>query len=250
MTPHRGPSRQGHCRDGPVAAAAGPPSGAFPPPRAAPAGLPPDVPPDGRLAKADGARVVAPRPHRPVPARKGPPLMVPLARYDRALTPRPTHHVARAALGRNPEADACVVGAGAPLHHLDTARPAGQHPGYLADLPPGLAARHPPAILRYPHHMARAIPARVRWAILARGSRPSRTAQPPLRAPVVGRELPSRKGDRGGTIAGTTGIASGFLTRITTDSKTKPPNDPILQPRHKSATQPTPRPMPAGIPWV
>ena len=28
--------------------------------------------PDGRLAKADGARVVAPRPRRPVPARKGP----------------------------------------------------------------------------------------------------------------------------------------------------------------------------------
>ena len=72
MTPHRGPSRQRHCRDGPVAAAAGPPSGAFPPPRAAPVGLPPDVPPGGRLAKADGARVVAPRPRRPVPARKGP----------------------------------------------------------------------------------------------------------------------------------------------------------------------------------
>ena len=73
MTPHRGPPRQRHCRDGPMAAAAGPPSGAFPPPRAAPVGLPPDVPPGGRLAKADGARVVAPRPHRRVPARKGPP---------------------------------------------------------------------------------------------------------------------------------------------------------------------------------
>ena len=139
-----------------------PPSGAFPLLYTAPVRLPLDVPPDDRLAGADGARVVAPRPHRPVPARKGPPLMVPLARYDRALTPRPTHHVARAALGRNPEADACVVGAGAPLHYLDTARPAGQHPGYLADLPPSLAARHLPAILRYPHHMVHAIPARVR----------------------------------------------------------------------------------------
>ena len=51
----------------------------------------------------------------------------------------------------------------------------------------------------------------------SRGSRPSRTAQPPLRAPVVGRELPSRKDDRGGTTAGTTGIASGFLTRVKHD---------------------------------
>ena len=154
---------------------------------------------------------------RSLPAR-APPLMVPLARYDRALTPRPTHHVARAALGRNPKADACVVGAGAPLHHLDTARPAGQHPGYLADLPPGLAARHLPATLRYPRHVARAIPARVRWAILVYGSRPSRTAQPPRRASMVGRELLLRKDDRGGT---TTGIASGFLVRIKRDLSVK-----------------------------
>ena len=179
VTPHRGPSRQRHRRDGPVAAAAGPPSGAFPLPCATPVRLPPDVPPSDRPAGADGARVVAPRPHRPVPARKGPPLMVPLARYDRAHAPRPTHHVARAVLGRNPEADACVVGAGAPLHHPGAARPAGRHPGHLADLPFGLAARHPPATPRHPHHMARAIPARVRRTILARGSRPSRTAQPP-----------------------------------------------------------------------
>ena len=95
VTPHRGPSRQRHRRDGPVAAAAGPPSGAFPLPCATPVRLPPDVPPSDRPAGADGARVVAPRPHRPVPARKGPPLMVPLARHGRALTPRPTHHVAR-----------------------------------------------------------------------------------------------------------------------------------------------------------
>ena len=176
--------------------------------------------------------------------------MVPLAQYDRALTPRPTHHVARAVLGRNPEADARVVGAGAPLHHPGAARLAGRHPGRLADLPPGLAARHPPAILRHPRHAARAIPARVRQAIPARGSRPSRTAQPVRRASMVGRSPPLPKDDRGGTTAGTTGTASGFLTGITTDSKTKPPNDPILQPRHKSATQPTPRSMPAGIPWV
>ena len=214
MTPHRGSSRQRHCRDGPVAVTVRPPSGAFPLPCAAPVRLPPDVPPDDRLVRADGARVVAPRPHRPVPARKGPPLMVPLAQYDRALTPRPTHHIARAAPGRNPEADACVVGAGAPLRYLDTARPAGRHPGRLADLPPGLAARHLPATLRYPRHMARAIPARVRWAILVHGSRPSRAAQPVRRASMVGRELLLRKDDRGGTTAGTTGTASGFLTRI------------------------------------
>ncbi len=140
--------------------------------------------------------------------------MVPLARHGRAHAPRPTHHVARAAPGRNPEAGTRVVGTGAPLHYLDTARPAGRHPEYLADLPPGLAAQHPPATPRHPRHVARAIPARVRQAVPARGSRPSRTAQPPLRAPVVGRELPSRKCDRGGA---TTGIASGFLTRIKHD---------------------------------
>ena len=49
-----------------------PPSGAFPLLYEAPVRLPPDVPPDGRLVRADGAHVVAPRPHRPVPARKGP----------------------------------------------------------------------------------------------------------------------------------------------------------------------------------
>ena len=176
--------------------------------------------------------------------------MVPLAQYDRALTPRPTHHVARAVLGRNPEADACVVGAGAPLHYLDTARPAGQHPGYLADLPPGLAARHLPAILRYPHHMARAIPARVRWAILVHGSRPSRMAQPVRRASVVGRELLLRKDDRGGTTAGTTGIASGFLTRIRTAqkglrweswTKTGPGGRPHARPGEEKARDRDPR---------
>ena len=55
-----------------MAAAAGPPSGAFPLPCAAPVRLPLDVPPSGRLAGADGARVVAPRPRRRVPARKAP----------------------------------------------------------------------------------------------------------------------------------------------------------------------------------
>ena len=114
-----------------------------------------------------------------------------------------------AASGCDPEAGTRVVGSGAP-HHPG----AGRHPGRPADLPFGLAARHIPATPRYPRHVARAIPARVRQAVLARGSRPSRTAQPPLRAPVVGRELPSRKDDRGGTTAGTTGIASGFLTRV------------------------------------
>lgn len=72
MTPHRSPSRQRHCRDGPVAVTVRPPSGAFPLLYEAPVRLPPDVPPDGRLVRADGARVVAPRPHRSVPARKGP----------------------------------------------------------------------------------------------------------------------------------------------------------------------------------
>ena len=118
-----------------------------------------------------------------------------------------------AASGCDPEAGTRVVGSGAPLHHPGAAR----HPGRPADLPFGLAARHPPATPRHPRHAARAMPARVRQAVPARGSRPSRTAQPPLRAPVAGRELPSRKGDRGGTIAGTTGIASGFLTRIKHD---------------------------------
>ena len=96
-------------------------------------------------------------------------------------------------------------------HHPGAARPASRHPGHPANLPFGLAARHLPATLRDPRHVARAIPARVRQAILAHGSRPSRTAQPVRRAPAVGRELPSRKDGGGGTTAG---IASGFLTRI------------------------------------
>ena len=142
--------------------------------------------------------------------------MVPLVQYDRALTLQPTHHVAHAVLGRSPEADARVVGARIP-HHPGATRLAGRHPGRLADLPFGLAARHLPATPRCPRHVARAIPARARQAILARGSRPSRTAQPPLRAPVIGRELPSRKDGGGGTTAGTTGIASGLLTRVKHD---------------------------------
>ena len=93
------------------------------------------------------------------------------------------------------------------------ARSAGRRPGRPADLP-RLAARHLPATPRHPRHVARATPARVRQAILVHSFCPSRTAQPPLRAPVVGRELPSRKDGGGGTTAGTTGIASGFLTRI------------------------------------
>ena len=137
--------------------------------------------------------------------------MMPLARHGRAHAPRPARHVARAAPRRNLEAGARVIGAGAPLHHPGTARPAGRHPRRLADLPPGLAARHLPATPRYPRHVARAMPARVQQAVLARGSHPSRTAQLPLRAPMVGRELPSRKCDRGGT---TTGITRGGSTRI------------------------------------
>ena len=122
-----------------------------------------------------------------------------------------------AAPGCDPKADVRVVGSGAPLRHPGAARLAGRHPGRLADLPFGLAAQHLPATPRCPRHVARAIPARARQAILSRGSRPSRTAQPPRRAPVVGRELPSRKDDRGGTTAGTTGIASGLLTRVKHD---------------------------------
>ena len=143
MTPHRGPSRQRHCRDGPVAAAVRPPSGAFPLLYEAPVRLPLDVPPDDRLVKADGAHVVAPRPHRPVPARKGPPLMVPLARYDRALTLQPTHHVARAVLGRNPEADACVVGAGAPPP--SRRRPSGRPASRVSRRPPFRSRRTAPS---------------------------------------------------------------------------------------------------------
>ena len=40
---------------------------------------------------------------------------------------------------------------------------------------------------------------------------------------MVGRELPLRKDDRGGTTAGTTGIASGFLTRIKIGGFPNPP---------------------------
>ena len=95
MTPHRGPSRQRHCRDGPVAVAAGPRRGHSRYPVRLPSGCRRTVPPDDRLAGADGARVVAPRPHRPVPARKGHPPLVPLARHGRAHAPRPARHVAR-----------------------------------------------------------------------------------------------------------------------------------------------------------
>ena len=80
------------------------------------------------------------------------------------------------------------------------------------------------------------------------GTRATRHAQCRLAcdrpSPPVAPALP-RKDDRGGTTAGTTGIKA-----TTTDSKAKPPNDPILQLRHKSAAQPAPRPLPAGVPWV
>ena len=216
MTPHRGSSRQRHCRDGPVAAADGPRRGHSRYPVRLPSDCRRTCPPvTGSL------RPTAPAWWPPAHVVRSPPARVPRSwcrsRGMVALLPLdlPTTSPA-AAPGCDPEADACVVGAGAPLHHLDTARPAGRHPGRLADLPFGLAARHPPATPRYPRHVARAMPARVRQAILARGSRPSRTAQPPLRASMVGRELPLRKDDRGGTTAGTTGIASSFLTRIRT----------------------------------
>ena len=80
------------------------------------------------------------------------------------------------------------------------------------------------------------------------GTRATRHAQCRLAcdrpSPPVAPALP-RKDDRGGTTAGTTGIKA-----TTTDSKAKPPNDPILQLRHRSAAQPVPRPLPAGVPWV
>ena len=242
MTPHRGPSRQGIAATGRWPLPSGPRRGHSRHPVRLPSGCRRTCLRDGRLAKADGARVVALRPHHPVPARKGP---RPPVRPRGVVAPLPLGPPATspaATPGCDPKADARVVGAGAPLHP-GAARLAGRHPGRPADLPPRLAARHPPTILRHPRHAARAMPARVRQAVPARGSRPSRTAQPPLCAPVAGREPPSRKDDRGGTTAGTTGIKA-----TTTDSKAKPPNDPILQLRHKSAAQPAPRPLPAGVP--
>ena len=119
-----------------------------------------------------------------------------------------------------------MVGAGAP-HHPGATRLAGRHPGRPADLP-----------LVSPHGT---LPRRL-------GTRATRHAQCRLAcdrpSPPVAPALP-RKDDRGGTTAGTTGIKA-----TTTDSKAKPPNDPILQLRHKSAAQPAPRPLPAGVPWV
>ena len=88
-----------HCRDSPVAAAAGPRRGHSRHPVRLPSGCRRTCLPDGRLAGADGARVVASRPRRPVPARKGTPLMVPLARHGRApaLPPAcPPRHPRRA----------------------------------------------------------------------------------------------------------------------------------------------------------
>ena len=194
-----------------------PPSGAFPLLYATPVRLPLDVPPDDRLVRADGARVVAPRPHRPVPARKGPPLMVPLARHGRAHAPGlPTTSLA-AAPGRNPEADARVVGAGAPPPP-SRRRPSGRSASRASRRPPLRSRRTAPsrdASASAPRGTRNAGSCAMGYP--SRGSRPSRTAQPPLRAPVAGWKPPSRKDDRGGTTAGTTGIASGFLTRIKHD---------------------------------
>ena len=71
-------------------------------------------------------------------------------------------------------------------HHPGAARPAGRHHGRIAG-PPRLAARHLPAPPRHPRHVACAIPARVRQALPARSSRPSRTAQPPPAPPWQGK---------------------------------------------------------------
>ena len=172
MTPHRGPSRQGIAATGRWPLPSGPRRGHSRHPVRLPSGCRRTCLRDGRLAKADGARVVALRPHHPVPARKGP---RPPVRPRGVVAPLPLGPPATspaATPGCDPKADARVVGAGAPLHP-GAARLAGRHPGRPADLPPRLAARHPPTILRHPRHAARAMPARVRQAVPARGSRPA-----------------------------------------------------------------------------
>ena len=136
--------------------------------------------------------------------------MVPLARHGRAPAPRPAHHVARAVLGRNPEADACGRSRRSPplSRHRPSCRPASR----VSRRPPSWSRRTAPSCdASVPAPRGTRNTGSCAMGYPSCGSRPSRTAQPPLRAPVVGRELPSRKCDRGGA---TTGIASGFLTRI------------------------------------
>lgn len=171
MTPHRGPSRQG------IAA-----TGRWPLPPAPVGGIP-ATPCGSRRAAAgraspvaDSLRPTAPAWWPPAHVVRSPPARAPLMVRPRGVVaPLPLGPPATspaAAPGCDPKADARVVGAGAPLHpgatHL-----AGRHPGRPADLPPRLAARHPPTILRHPRHAARAMPARVRQAVPARGSRPA-----------------------------------------------------------------------------
>ena len=112
MTPHRGPSRQRHRRDGPVAAAAGPVGGI------------PATPCGPRRASAGRASPVTDS------LRPTAPAWWPPAHVIRSLPARaPAHGAARAAWsrscppglpatspapGRDPEAGARVVGAGAP----------------------------------------------------------------------------------------------------------------------------------------
>ena len=213
MTPHRGPSRQRHRRDGPVAAAAGPVGGI------------PATPCGPRRASAGRASPVTDSPGPTAPAWwppahvvRSPPARAPAHGAARAAWSRPCPPACPPRRPRRAWARSggrCACGRGRrPLRHPGAAHLAGRHPGRPADLPFGLAARHLPATLRYPRHVARAMPARARQAVPACGSRPSRTAQPPRRAPVAGREPPSRKDDGGGATVGTTGMASGFLTRV------------------------------------
>ena len=139
--------------------------------------------------------------------------MVPLARHGRAPAPRPAHHVARAVLGRNPEADACGRSRRSPplSRHRPSCRPASR----ASRRPPSWSRRTAPSCdASVPAPRGTRNTGSCAMGYPSCGSRPSRTAQPPLHAPVAGREPPSRKDDRGGTTAGTTGIASGFLTRI------------------------------------
>ena len=213
MTPHRGPSRQRHCRDGPAAAAVRPPSGAFPLPCAAPVRLPSDVPPGDRLAGADGARVVAPRPHRPVPARKGPRSwcrscsMIALLPLD---LPTTLLTLCLGAIRRQMR----VWSGQAPPSTISTP----------PVLPAGIPDISPTSLSVSPHGtFLRRLGTRATWHAQCRlvCDGLSFPWLPPLSDGAAAPPRPrgragaaTTEGDRGGTTAGTTGIASGFLTRI------------------------------------